>query len=128
MIGEMMPAVSYQDLRDFVEREMKSRQMNISQFARFIGVSHTTIGRLIDPQNPTTPSPELLVALAEKTGVNYSALTALILPAAEQTELDPKTVIRAERIGQLTPEQQEHIDEIIGTYILSSTYAFLFSV
>lgn len=113
MIGEVMPVVSYKDLRDFIEREMKSRQMNISQFARFVGVSHTTIGRLIDPQNPTTPSPELLVALAEKTGVNYSALTALVLPAAEQVELDPKAVIRAERIGQLTPEQQEHIDEII---------------
>lgn len=99
MIGETMPVVSYQDLRDFVEREMKSRQMNISQFAKFIGVSHTTIGRLIDPLNPTTPSPELLVALAEKTGVNYSMLTALILPAAEQTELDPKTVIPAELGG-----------------------------
>lgn len=119
MIGMAMAEVNYVDFRDFVEREMKQREMNATQFAKFIGVAHTTINRLIDPRNPTTPSPELLYKLAEKTGVNYTILSALVLPGAEFTEIDPKTLVRAERIRQLTPEEQDTIDSFITGMLLN---------
>ena len=40
-----MADVNTVDLRDFIEREMKARGMNATQFAEFIGVAHTTINR-----------------------------------------------------------------------------------
>lgn len=118
MIGVAMAEVNYVDFRDFIEQEMNHRKMNASEFAKFIGVAHTTINRLIDPRNPTTPSPDLLRKLSEKTEVHYSILSALVLPNAEPTEIDPKTLVRADRIRQLTPDQQEAVDDLIMGMLL----------
>lgn len=114
-----MSEVRVNELRDFVEKEMKNRGMNATEFAKFVGVTHTTILRLIDQRNPTTPSPKLMVKLARKTGVNLSALIALVIPGVENAPVDPKSVIRAGRIGQLPPDKQDAIDEIILGMMLS---------
>lgn len=115
-----MPDVRITGLKEFIEEEMRTRNMNASQFADFVGVSHTTIGRAIDPRNPTTPSPEFLVKLARATKINLSTLIARIMPEAEHSEVDSKALLMAERIAQLPPDKQAVLDELILGFLLKA--------
>lgn len=116
-----MADVKTEALREFIESQRKQRGMNPTQFAKFIGVSHTTIGRASDPRYASTPSPELLYKLALKTGVNLSALIALVMPDVETVPIDAQSLIRAQRIRQLPADKQDAIDEIILGMLLSDS-------
>lgn len=104
-------------LREFIEEEMRRRDMTANQFADFVGVAHTTIGRAIDQRRPTTPSPEFLIKLAKATGISLSSLIALVIPEAEHIEVSARSLLIAERIGQLPPDKQEIIDSLILSWL-----------
>lgn len=94
-------------LKEFIEGEMRRRDMSARQFAEFVGVAHTTINRAIDPSEATTPSPDFLVKLARATKINLSSLIALIMPEVETTRVDARSQMLAERIAQLPADKRE---------------------
>lgn len=97
---------------EFLEAQMKQRDMSARQFAEFIGVAHSTITRAIDPRSPTSPGLDFLLALAKATGTNLGALVELAYPdVASQTALSAKTLLLAQRI--------EHLPDKIRTAILT---------
>lgn len=112
--------VDQQAFRDLVEREMRERGMNASQFAHFVGVSHTTIGRIIDPVNPSMPSPELLAKIALATKINLSTLIGILIPSVEHSYVDPRLLLLAERISKLPEDKRQLMDNIIAGMLLQN--------
>ena len=101
-------------LKEFIEQEMRRREMTMRQFAEFIGVSHATISRTLSPQEPTEPSIDVLVKLAKATGVSVSSLIALVRPDADDININPRARVLAERIANLPDTKRE----IAETYLL----------
>lgn len=101
-------------LKDFINQEMKRRDMSMRQFAEFVDVSHTTISRTLDPQEPTNPSIDFLRKLAKATGVSFLSLLALVIPEEEMVDIDTNVRVLAERIARLP----EHKREMAETFLL----------
>jgi transcriptional regulator with XRE-family HTH domain len=101
-------------LRDFIEQEMHRREMTMRQFADFVGISHATISRTLDPIKPTEPTIDVLVKLAKATGVSLSSLIALLRPDLDEIDIDPRARVLAERIASLPDAKRE----IAETYLL----------
>lgn len=99
-------------LREFVQTEIRKRDMSARQFAAFVGVSHTTIDRVLDPRQALSPSLEFLSKLGQATETNIRYLVSLVYP--QDTETDPEAEILATQISALPPEERE----FIRTYLL----------
>ncbi|MBX3062397.1 MAG: helix-turn-helix transcriptional regulator [Anaerolineae bacterium] len=103
-------------LLEFLRSQMDQRHMSAREFAHFLGVSHTTINRLIaDDGDPTTaPSVEFLRKLAYATNTDICYLMLLIdpqLPNALPISADALDLSR--RIAQLPAETRQVIDQLL---------------
>lgn len=108
-------------LGDFIEDQLKTRNMTAREFSDFLGVVH----RMVDvyrfhgiKPDVGTPRHEFLTLLADKTGTNRVIVFALAYGLAEALEklqsLPPSALSRAEQIEQLPGEIREIIDDIIS--------------
>ena len=95
-------------LGKFIAEEIRRRQMSDREFARFVGVSSSTISRTLSEEAPK-PTIEFLEKLSKATNVSVGSLLALILPESH-ADIDPEARILAERIANL-PEDKRAIAE-----------------
>lgn len=97
----------------FLKSEMQKRDMNVSQFAEFVGVSHQTIGRYLEyPENGAGyPEMKVLVKLSKTLNIDLGNLVAMIEPS--QARISPSVLMLAEQISKLPVETQDLIKALI---------------
>lgn len=83
--------------------EMRKRSLTKQEFAKLVGVSHTTIGRIL--ASDSAPSLEFLAKLAVAIGYDLCTLVSLIHP--EATSTNPQRQIIADQINTLPPDLQD---------------------
>lgn len=105
-------------LADFINEEMKRRDMSIRQFADFLGVTHPTVSKIIDPRDPKRPSLEFLIKLADVTQSDIRDLVAMVAP--EVAGESANVAALSARFRRLNKEQQEIIDRLIAGFALQS--------
>lgn len=97
-------------LAQFIEFEMKRREMGVREFARFIGVSPSAISKHTNRAHEITPSIEFLVNLAEKTETDLMSILAMAFPAiADKMTISPRAMILAQRLDNLPKAAQDMI-------------------
>ncbi len=104
-----MPDKPY-TLRDFVMDQMHSRDMSAREFAISIGVSNSTINRIVDPRNTQEPDLESITKLARGTKTNLRHLLALAYPDMADLlneKVAPHVLVLAEMVHQLSEADQE---------------------
>ena len=110
-------------LGEFITSEMAQRGMNVTEFARFVGVSHQIITKMIESdQSEASGYPEFktLRKLARATGTSLSTLVILLVPEDERPNISPEGLILAERADMLTNEQREVLMTFIGALIVQN--------
>jgi transcriptional regulator with XRE-family HTH domain len=109
-----------QTLGEFIQREIQKREMSLSEFARFVGVSHQTISKYMDYRGGTGyPEFGFLVKLSLATGTDLGALASLVEPSA--SHITPSARLLAERIEKLSEEKRELIDALILGLAIKNT-------
>ncbi len=107
-----MKSAELSSLGKFILGEMQKRDMTANQFASLVGVSHTTIGRLLEPGDKTLPTLEFLFKLSGATHTDICTLVALIAPD-HTTNVNAEAQVIAERIMRLPPDKREIIDSFL---------------
>lgn len=98
-------------LREFVLLEIRKRDMSARQFADLIGVSHSTINRLLDTEKDHLPGIELMIKLSDATHIDLCSLMLLAYHAEmKSNQLSGKYRIWAQRLEQAP----ESIVEAVG--------------
>lgn len=93
----------------FLNDEMKSRDMSARKFAEYAGVNHAFINRYANGEPSDElgyPSIHTLKKLAAATGVSLLSLIELAFPDVENADADISARLLAEQIKQLTPEDR----------------------
>lgn len=106
-------------LGQFIQDEMKRREMSMREFAKLVGVSHKIIGKFRNHGiNPTynkrpvgEPSLDFLAKLAKATATDLCTLVALIHNDA--TVADPRAGLMAARIAKLPPDKLQIFDAFL---------------
>lgn len=106
-------------LGEFIEAELKRRDMSAREFAKFIDVPNTLINKFRNhglsehyAGKPIgDPSLEFLVKLSKATQTDICALLALVVPDAQI--IDPQARIIAQRITRLSPEKRRIVDTFL---------------
>lgn len=109
--------------RNFLLDEIKKRDMSVREFAKWVGLTNTTINKYLDARDGRIPTIESLVALAQKTGTPIDTLLAMIYPDIDSRLIrtDDKTIELVQKIVQLPPEKREIVEAfIIGTILQQS--------
>jgi transcriptional regulator with XRE-family HTH domain len=101
-------------LAQFILAEMQRHGMSAREFARFVGVSHATINRLVDTRSPDAgqPSVEFIGKLAVATQTPLATLIALVLPhVADPTDelLDTETLLMARQFQALSEAERKTV-------------------
>jgi|GEM_PF-1934668 len=101
--------------KHFLLEEMKKQQMSARAFAHWVGITHTTMNRLLDPKDDKPPSLASLVLIARKTKTPMGVLFKLIYPDAEDDLLrfDPDVIALAQQILELPIEQRDLAESLI---------------
>lgn len=116
---EVETVVKVEGLQKFLNDQMRERGMSLSEFAKFVGISKSTMSRTLNEQNPTVPDWEVLAKIADATGVDFLSLVALIMPA--NAEIDAEARIMAQKIMRLSEIDRRHIlAQITGLLIQSN--------
>lgn len=90
------------NIAKFIASEMSRLDLNKSEYAEKVGVSHTTIGRILAGSSPTT---DVLAKIAIATGYDVRTLISVIHP--EATSTDPQRQILADQINALPPDLKD---------------------
>ncbi|HRF95120.1 MAG TPA: helix-turn-helix transcriptional regulator [Aggregatilineales bacterium] len=109
--------------RAWLLSEIKKRDMSAREFARWVGLTNTTINKYLDERDERIPSIESLVAIAQKTGTPVDTLLTMIYPDIDERFLraDDRTMELVQKITQLPPEKREIVEAfIIGTLLQQS--------
>ena len=97
-------------LKDFVEEEIKKRDISISEFARQADVAKTTVNNILNDKGGY-PHIATLVALAKYTGVPVSALFDLTVG---EDVTRAQAYILAQRILELPLDKQELLYDLLS--------------
>lgn len=97
-------------LRDFVLGEVQNRQLSLRQFADVVGVSYSTLSKLINSPESGI-SFELLTKLASATKTDIGILARLAAPHVAVGNVDVDSL--ASRINRLPPEKRRVVDVIL---------------
>lgn len=103
------------NFRDFLLHEIKKRDMSVHAFAQMLGIAHSTINRLLDERETTDPSAKTLAIMSEKLNIKIDVLFALAYPNLENAQFrdDPKALVLARQISELSPDAQEMMQAFI---------------
>lgn len=100
-------------LRDFINDEVRKRNISKREFARRLDVAPSTLLRLLE-DDPPVPTLSVLAKLSEITGVSIETLAALAYPeVADRTRISPT----AQVVGQAFEKLPERIQEMILSII-----------
>ena len=110
-----MPSENNQLFREFLLTQMNQRNMSGREFARFLGISSSSLNRFLDERNPTKPSIEALGQISATLGVAIDVLFAKVEPDIKFTTVypDPEAIAIADRITKLSPDERQIIDDFI---------------
>lgn len=98
-------------LADFVLGEIDSRRVSLREFADMVGVSHSTLSRLINkPDSPI--SFELLTKLAAATKTDIGIIARLAAPHVAVGGVDIERL--ASRISRLPADKRRVVDMVIA--------------
>ena len=106
-------------LGEFLDQEIRKRQMSVREFAEFVGVTHPTIIKFREhgKADVGSPSIEFLIKLAQKTDTSLVALLAMAFPdAAPLLDVDPAAFILSQRIQKLPKHIRQAIDDLLAKY------------
>lgn len=103
---------------EFLQQEMRRRDLSVRQFAEVIGIDHSTLSKLMRFEKPPTPSTETLIAVSKATGVSLTTLIALAFPDLKNIEVTANVLMLAERIERLPPDKRDLIDSLIMGMLL----------
>lgn len=96
-------------LADFIQLEMKRRGMNVREFARAVGVAHSTISNQLTRRTHGARD-DFLGKLSNYTGISMITLRALAdIRYAERVGIPARTLLLAERFAKLPQELQDFI-------------------
>lgn len=105
------------NLKEFILGEMKRRSMSAREFAKFVGVTHTTINDLVSKDR--IPGIDFLSKLSDATKTDLASLIYLTFPdTASRNELSTDARILAQRIEQLP----EPVRDAVKAMILGQTW------
>lgn len=107
--------VQVRKLKEFVDQEMRKRDLSITEFARQAGVAKTTINNIVNEKGDY-PRIQTLMAIAEYTGVSVNQLFSLTVG---QDTVRAEAYILAQRIIDLPPEKQEIIFDLLSGIALN---------
>jgi transcriptional regulator with XRE-family HTH domain len=111
-----MAAAKDVTFREFINTEMRSRDMSIRQFAQFVGVDHSTLVRLLDEKHNRTPSLEVMANISKATGVNLMTMISLLFPDA--SEISGEAWLIAQQVDRLPEAERRMItDSIVGALL-----------
>jgi len=101
-------------LRTFIEDQLFQRQMSAREFARFVGVSSSTINRVLTYENGGEPTIGFLAKLATATATDLCHLVSLVAPDAPR-QGDYSLAVRdiANRIAKLDERWQDFLDAVL---------------
>ena len=105
-------------LAEFIESEIKKRDMSIREFSKVAGLSHTTISQYLSNPDERSVSIEFLVKIAQATNTDLASIVGMVYP--EQTTINAEARILAERITQLPPHQYEMIESLLLGFSLKA--------
>jgi transcriptional regulator with XRE-family HTH domain len=98
-------------LGQFVRREMAGRGLNQIEFAALLGVSHTTVGRVLRGKIKD-PSLDFIVKLANATHFDICSIVYLIRPDAFKGP--PAIDIISQQIGRLSETERKLFETLIA--------------
>ena len=94
----------------FINDELKERNWSQRDLARLMGVSSSTISRMLDETKPSKPDVVQLVKLSKALHIGLEALTALAYPEQfEDSNLSARARILGERFDKLPEDVQQAI-------------------
>ncbi len=100
-------------LADFLQTERQRRSWSIRDFASAAGLDHTTLSKLLRSTNPPTPALDTLVCLSRALNVSLVVLLKLTFPDLPGIEVSAESLLLAERVQQLTPDQRAVVDALL---------------
>lgn len=109
-----MTGVKYMTFREFLQAEVDRRHMSYTAFADFLGVSTSTVTRILDEKSPRNPGLDFLIILAKKTNTSLTVLVEMAYPdVAGETRLSPTAAVLAQRIESLPQDLRLAIEALI---------------
>lgn len=102
-------------LTKFIKQEMKIKDVDQQGFAKLVGVSHSTIGRIIN--NKDEPSLATLIKISKGTDADVAMIISLA-SGQEIKGVKPESLLLADRIERLPNNIKELIDNIIINALL----------
>jgi transcriptional regulator with XRE-family HTH domain len=109
-----MSGVRAMTFREFLQGEIDKRHMSYTAFADFLGLSTSTITRILDEKNPRNPGLDVLIILAKKTNTSLGVLVEMAYPdVANETRLSPTASVLAQRIENLPQDLRLAIEALI---------------
>ncbi len=98
-------------IAEYVDREIKRREISIRGFAELLGLHHNTVIRYLNGEEPTL---DFLVKLAKATGADLIALIDLAYPGIiDQNRPSARAILYAQQLDQLPDEVREVIFKMI---------------
>lgn len=118
-IHKLLGLMDEKTLGEFIEAEIKRRNLSAREFARYVDVPSSLINKFRNHGLRETygskpvgdPSLDFLVKLAKATHVDICALLAITRPDAEV--VDPAARILAQRITRLAPDKRQIVDTFL---------------
>ena len=109
----------YAPLRRFLQDEMNVRNLSIREFAEFVGVTHTTIVRMLSERPEVRnngPTLETILKIAAATHKDVMTLLTLAYPDqfAGVDTLSADARIIAQRLERLDPTIRKSIEKTIA--------------
>lgn len=124
------------ELKAFLQSELKRRDISMRQFADMVGVSHATISRLVAPDTEeVNVSLEFLLKLSKTTGTPLTLLIKMVDPEVpvETGALSASGYLMAQRIESLPDDIRAivtddtasiaHVNKRAGAHHLEQTIA-----
>ncbi len=103
------------ELGNFVLAEMHKLNMSAREFAKYVGVSNTTINRMVDPEDESIPTLEFLLKLADATQTDITALLAKTFPETiGRFGLSADARIFGRRYEQAPPHIREAVNALLS--------------
>ncbi len=98
-------------LSDFIRKEMTRRELSVRGFADLCNVTHTTLLRYLEGDEPTL---DFLGKLAKATNTDLVALIDLAFPGLiAETRASPEAIIFAQQLDQLPLEVRNVLYKMI---------------
>jgi len=101
----------------FLNDEMRRRDLSARKFADFIGVNHAIINKFANAEPSEEigyPSIHTLRKLSAATGASLLTLISLVFPDADHVETDLDARLLAEQITQLSAEDRSVAEGFIN--------------